>query len=36
MHGEDEARKWLGTVKHGDEAEWADLMVRVLERYGDD
>jgi hypothetical protein len=34
--GEDEVRKWLGTVKRGDEAEWADLMVRVLERYGDD
>ena len=34
--GEDEVRKWLGTVKRGDEAEWADLMVRVLEQYGDD
>jgi hypothetical protein len=33
--GEDEVRKWLGTVTRGDEAEWADLMVRVLERYGD-
>ena len=35
-HGDDEVRKWLDTVKRGDEAEWVDLMVRVLERYGDD
>ena len=34
--GEGEVRKWLGTVKRGDEAEWADLMVRLLEWYGDD
>ena len=34
--GEDEVRKWLGTVKRGDEAEWADLMARLLEWYGDD
>ncbi|KAF8269764.1 hypothetical protein EI94DRAFT_1573076 [Lactarius quietus] len=34
--GEDEVRKWLGTVKRGDEVEWADLMVRLLERYGDE
>jgi hypothetical protein len=34
--GEDEVRKWLDTVKRGDEAEWADLMVRLLEWYGDD
>jgi hypothetical protein len=31
--GEDEVRKWLGTVKRGDEAEWADLMVRLVEWY---
>ena len=31
--GEEEVRKWLGTVKRGDEAEWADLMVRVIEWY---
>ncbi|KAF8269762.1 hypothetical protein EI94DRAFT_1699223 [Lactarius quietus] len=36
MRGEDEVRKWLGTMKRGDEAEWADLMVRVLEKYGDE
>jgi hypothetical protein len=34
--GEDEARKWLDTVKRGNEVEWADLMVRLLEWYGDD
>jgi hypothetical protein len=34
--GEGEVRKWLDTVKRGDETEWADLMVRLLERYGDD
>jgi hypothetical protein len=34
--GEDEVRKWLDTVQHGDEAEWADLMVRLLEWYGDE
>ena len=31
--GEDEVRKWLGTVKRGDEAEWVDLMVRLVEWY---
>jgi len=30
---EDEVRKWLSTVKCGDEAEWADLMVRLAEWY---
>jgi hypothetical protein len=34
--GEDEVRKWLSTVQRGDEAEWADLMVRLLEWYGDE
>lgn len=34
--GEDEVHKWLGTVQHGDEAEWVDLIVRLLEWYGDD
>ncbi|KAH9006486.1 FAD/NAD-P-binding domain-containing protein [Lactarius hatsudake] len=33
--GEDHVRKWLGTVKRGDEAEWADLMVRLVEWYED-
>ena len=31
--GEDEVRKWLGTVKRGDEAEWVDFMVRLIEWY---
>ena len=31
--GEDEVRKWLGTVKRGDEAEWMDLMVRLVKWY---
>ncbi len=31
--GEDEVRKWLGSVKRGDEAEWVDLMVRLVEWY---
>lgn len=31
--GEDEVRKWLSTVKRGDEAEWADLMVRLAKWY---
>ena len=31
--GEDEVRKWLDTVKRGDEAEWVDLMVRLVEWY---
>ena len=31
--GEEEVRKWLGTVKRGDEAEWVDLMVRLVEWY---
>jgi hypothetical protein len=34
--GQTEVRKWLSTVKHGSEAEWTDLMVRLLEWYGDD
>ncbi|KAH9177689.1 hypothetical protein EDB89DRAFT_2226105 [Lactarius sanguifluus] len=34
-HGEDQVRKWLDTVKRGDEAEWAELMVRLVECYED-
>jgi hypothetical protein len=33
--GKDEVLKWLSTVKRGDEAEWADLMVRLIEWYGE-
>ncbi|KAH9042592.1 hypothetical protein EDB85DRAFT_2226217 [Lactarius pseudohatsudake] len=33
--GEDQVRKWLGTVERGDEAEWAELMVRLVEWYED-
>ncbi|KAH9000382.1 FAD/NAD-P-binding domain-containing protein [Lactarius akahatsu] len=29
--GKDEVRKWLGSVKRGDEAEWVDLMERLAE-----
>ncbi|KAH9072966.1 FAD/NAD-P-binding domain-containing protein [Lactarius deliciosus] len=33
--GEDQVRKCLGTVKRGDEAEWAELTVRLVEWYED-